>query len=188
MATTREIDRMAQNIFNDSLPPGWLIRKQDPDIHIDYFVEIAKNSKPSGVILGVQLKGTGSPRYSKTLIKISIKTRHLSYYLDKVKQPVFLIVVDVKKRQGFWFFVQEWAKEELKNRNWREQKKIDIKIPLKNFITDVQYLIEEIAKAETFMRDLWPSSIPAAIQHEKKSLEALDRRVQVDISYQGGKT
>ncbi|MCK4828374.1 DUF4365 domain-containing protein, partial [bacterium] len=188
MPTTREIDRMAQNIFNDSLPPGWLIRKQDPDIHVDYFVEIAEKSKPSGVIFGVQLKGTNSPRYSKSLIKISIKTKHLSYYLDKVKQPIFLIVVDIKKRQGFWFFVQEWAKEQLKERNWREQKKIDIKIPLRSCLSDVEYLRAEIARAEIFMCDLWPSSIPAAIQHEKESLEGLDRRVQVDISYQGGRT
>ena len=98
MHTTFEIDRMAQNIFNDSLPPSWLTRKQDPDIHIDYFVEISKESKPSGITFGVQLKGTNSPRYSKNQIKISIKTKHLSYYLDKVKQPIFLVVVDVKKR------------------------------------------------------------------------------------------
>ena len=188
MATSREIDRMAQNIFNDSLPPSWLSRKQDPDIHIDYFVETAENSKPSGAIFGVQLKGTSSPRYSKSLIKISIKTKHLSYYLDKVRQPLFLIVVDVKMRQGFWVFAQEWAKEELKKRNWREQKKIDIKIPLKNSLSDVQYFHENIARAEIFMRDLWPSSIPAAILHEKESLERLDRRVHVDISYQEGRT
>ncbi len=188
MLTTREIDRIAQNIFNDSLLPGWLIRKQDPDIHVDYFVEITEKSRPSGVIFGVQLKGTNSPRYSKSLIKLSIKTKHLSYYLDKVKQPIFIIVVDIKKRRGFWFFVQEWAKEELKERNWREQKKIDIKIPLKNSLSDMKYLRAEITRAEIFMRDLWPSSIPAAIQHEKESLEELDRRVQIDISYQGGRT
>jgi hypothetical protein len=187
MPTTREIDQKAQNIFNDSLP-DWLIRKQDPDVHVDYFVEIAERSKPSGMIFGVQLKGTNSPRYSKSLIKISIKTKHLSYYLDKVKQPIFLIVVDIKKRQGFWFFIQEWAKEELKKRNWRDQKKIDIKIPLRNSLSDVSQLRAEVAKAEIFMRDLWPSSIPAAIQYEKEALEKLDRRVQVDISYQGGKT
>jgi hypothetical protein len=130
MPTNREIDRMAQNIFNDSFPPDWLIRKQDPDIHVDYFVEIAEKESPSGEIFGVQLKGTSSPRYSKNLIKISVKTKHLSYYLDKVKQPIFLIVVDVKKRQGFWFFVQRWAKEELNDQNWMTQSKIDIKIPL----------------------------------------------------------
>ena len=188
MHTTFEIDRMAQNIFNDSLPPSWLTRKQDPDIHIDYFVEISKESKPSGITFGVQLKGTNSPRYSKSQIKISIKTKHLSYYLDKVKQPIFLVVVDVKKKQGFWFFVQKWAKEELTKRNWREQGKVNIKIPIKNRLSDMEGLRAEIARAEIFMRDLWPSSIPAAIQHEKESLEKLDRRIQVDISFHGDRT
>ena len=188
MPTTREIDKKAQDIFNDSLPPGWLIRKQDPDIHIDYFVEITERSRPSGVVFGVQLKGTNSPRYSGSLIKISFKTKHLSYYLDKVKQPVFIIVVDIRKRQGFWQFAQEWAKNELKSRNWKGQKKIDIKIPLKNCLSKVDMLRAEVTKAETFMRDLWPSSIPAAIEYAKASLEELDHRVQVDVSYESGRT
>lgn len=186
--TTREIDKKAQDIFNDSLPPSWLIRKQDPDIHIDYFVEIAVRSRPSGVVFGVQLKGTNSPRYSGSLIKFSFKTKYLSYYFDKVKQPVFIIVVDIRKRQGFWLFAQEWAKNELKGRNWKAQRKIDIKIPLKNCLSNVDLLRIEVDKAETFMRDLWPSSIPAAIEYAKSSLEELDRRVHVDVSYEGGKT
>ena len=188
MATSREIERLAQNILNDSLPPGWLIRKQDPDIHVDYFVEIDDRSKPTGVIFGVQLKGTGSPRYSKNCIKISLKTKHLAYYLDKVKQSVFLVVVDIKKRQGYWIFVQEWAKDKLNNQKWREQNKIMVKIPLSNSLSDTQKLSEAISKAEIYMRDLWPSSIPAAIRHQKESLEKLDHRIQVDISYHGGKT
>ena len=188
MPTTREIDKKAQDIFNDSLPPGWLIRKQDPDVHVDYFVEIDERSKPSGVVFGVQLKGTNRPRYSKSQIKVSIKTKHLAYYLDKVKQPIFLIFIDTTKRRGFWLFTQKWAKNELDARNWRSQAKVDIKIPLSNSLTDLDLLGAEIVGAEAFMRDLWPSSIPAAIDYAKESLEILDRRVQVDISYQGGKT
>jgi len=188
MPTTREIDRLAQNVFHDKLPPGWLIRKQDPDIHVDYFVEVVDRSEPSGVIFGVQLKGTGSPRYSKKLIKISIKTKHLTYYLDKVKQPIFLVVVDIKKKQGYWLFLQGWAKEELKTRNWREQETIVIKIPLTNSLSSTNKLLKEITIAEKYMHELWPSSIPVAIRHKKKSLEGLDHRIQVDISHHRGRT
>ena len=60
MAVTREIDRQAQNIFNMGLPPTWLVRKQDPDIHIDYFVETTSGSEPSGLVFG----GTAK-RYEK---------------------------------------------------------------------------------------------------------------------------
>ncbi|MFW6122002.1 MAG: DUF4365 domain-containing protein [Petrotogales bacterium] len=183
MPTTREIDQMAQNVFKGSLPPGWLIREQRPDIYVDYFVEIADNSEPSGIIFGVQLKGTGSPRYAKRVIKISIKTKHVKYYLDKLKQPIFLVVVDVKKKKGYWLFVQEWVSKELKPRNWKEQNKIDIKIPVTNSLSDVQKLRRGVSRAESYMRELWPSSIPAAVQHEKESLEELDHRIQVDISY-----
>ena len=188
MAKTREIDKLAQNVLNDSLPPGWLIRKQDPDVHIDYFVEIDDNSEPSGLTFGVQLKGTGSPRYSKGFIKVSLKTKHLSYYLDRVRQPVFLVAVDIKKKKGYWIFIQKWEEDELKERHWRDQNKITVKIPLLNSLSDNKRLRESVSKAEIYMRELWPSSIPSAIKHEKKSLESLDNRIMVNISYEGGKT
>lgn len=183
MATTRGIDKKSQNIFNDYLHEDWLIRKQNPDIYIDYFVEIADGEEPSGITFGVQLKGTTSPRYSKTYLKISFKTKHLIYYLDKVKQPVFIIVVDVKKKQGYWFFAQEWAKNELEIRNWKNQKKIDLKIPLSNSLVDSKNFRSEIARSEIYMRELWPSSIPAAVQYAKQSLEKLDPRIEIDVSY-----
>jgi len=76
MSKSREIDRMAQDIFRIKIPASWLIREQHPDIHIDYFVEIADRSGPSGIVFGVQLKGTRSPRYSKKYIKMSFKVKH----------------------------------------------------------------------------------------------------------------
>ncbi len=100
MAKTREIDTMAQNILRNSIPASWFIREQHPDFYIDYFIEIADRSEPSGIIFCVQLKGTKSPRYSNIYKKISLKTKHLAYYLDNVKQPVLVIAVDVKKKKG----------------------------------------------------------------------------------------
>ena len=38
------------------------------------------------------------------------------------------------------------------------------------------------------MRELWPSSIGAAIKHEKRSLEALDPRIGIDIAHHSGVT
>lgn len=101
MANTREIDQMAQKIFGIAIPPSWLIREQHPDIHIDYVVELADDSGPLGNIFGVQLKGTISPKYSGKFIKFSLKTSPVIYYLDKVKYPVFLIVIDVRAKKGY---------------------------------------------------------------------------------------
>src|SRR3972149_7879232 len=154
MTTTREIDRMAQDVFRSNIPPSWIIREQHPDIYVDYFVEIADSAGPCGLIFGVQLKGTKAPRYSEKTIKISLKTKHLSYYLDKAKEPIFIVGVDVKIKQGYWLFIHEWSKNELQKRNWRNQKKIDVKIPLANTLSDARKLRQAILQAETYMRDL----------------------------------
>ena len=188
MKTTREIDRIAQDVLRAHIPPSWLIREQHPDIHIDYFIEIADSSGPSGSIFAVQLKGTKVAKYSSKHIKIYLKTKHLSYYLDKVKKPVFVVAIDVKIRSGFWVFIQEWLINESEKRNWRKNNKIVVAIPKINTLSDTKKLHNAISKAETYMRELWPSSITAAINYEKKSLEKLDPRIDVAISYDKGKT
>lgn len=187
MAITGEIDRMAQAIFRISIAPAWLIREQHPDIHIDYFVEIADKSGPLGNIFGVQLKGTISPKYSGKYIKISIKTQHIAYYLDKVKTPIFLIVIDVRREIGYYLFIQEWSRK-LTNQAWRDQNRIVIKLPIKNSIDNIEYFKTEILHAENYMRELWPSSIMASINYEKNRLENLDQRFEVSISHTDGRT
>jgi len=184
---TREIDRLAQDFFRIYIPPGWLIREQNPDIHIDYFVEIADSSGPSGIIFGIQLKGTTSLKYSKKYIKISMKTKHITYYLDRVKQPILIIVIDVKNKKGFYLFIQEWVKN-LPKRTWKSQKNLVLKIPIENLLSNADQLEEVIRNADIYMRDLWPSSIIAAINYEKHRLEKLDSRCEISISHSNGKT
>lgn len=186
VVTTREIDRMAQDIFRRNIPPSWLIREQHPDIHIDYFVEIADELEPSGIVFGVQLKGTMSPNYSEKYITISIKTQHIRYYVEKVKQPIFIVAIDVKNKRGYYIFIQQWSKR-LKA-ELLEQKKIVIKISLDNSLNKTDNFREEIVHADEYMRELWPSSIPAAINYEKKRLENIDPRFDVIISHDDGKT
>ncbi len=187
MAITREIDQMAQKIFGMSIIPSWLIREQHPDIHIDYVVELADDSGPLGNIFGVQLKGTISPKYSGKYIKYSLKTRHIAYYLDKVKYPVFLVVIDVRGKIGYYYFVQEWSKK-LINSDWRKQDKIILKIPTDNSITNIDKFKNAILQAENYMRDLRPSSIPVAINYERDRLKNIDPRFEVNISHYDGKT
>lgn len=186
MAITREIDRMAQDIFRISISPAWFIREQHPDVHIDYFVEIADKSGPLGNIFGVQLKGTISPNYSGKYIKIPIKTQHIAYYLDKVKTPIFLIVIDVRRKKGYYLFIQQWSRK-LTNQGWRDQSRISIKLPIENSIDNIDNFKIEILHAENYMRELWPSSITAAINYEKDKLENLDQRFEVSISHTDGK-
>ena len=186
MAMTLAIDQRAQDVFRMTLPAAWLKREEHPDIHIDYFVETTSGSKPTGLKFGVQLKGTKRPSRSKKFIKYSLKTKHLKYYLDRVQPPVFLVVIDINKEEGFWFFIQQWAQEALPDEKWRDQKTVTISIPIENALDDSRMFLEKIKEADTYMKDLWPSSIIAAVDHERQSLERLDPRISVDVAFHGG--
>lgn len=185
--STREINKIAQNIFHDSIPPAWLIRGQEPDYHIDYFVEIADKKGPTGTVFGIQLKGTASPKYAKNHIKLFMKTKHISYYLDKVKQPIFIIIIDIINKIGYYSFIQEWLNGPI-NKNWRNAKTMAINIPCDNLINDAENFRKAIYHAENYMRDLWPSSIIASINYEKNRLKNLDPRFKISVSHIDGHT
>ncbi len=67
-----EIEEEAKSIFNDTLPRTWLKRKQLPDFYVDYFVEVAEAREPSGLVFGVQLKGTRKLTANKKHVKFSM--------------------------------------------------------------------------------------------------------------------
>jgi len=184
---TFEIDQIAQRAFKNALPAKWLIRQQNPDVHIDYFVEVVESTEPTGLVFGAQLKGTGSPKYTEKYIRFSFEKKHLAYYLDKVKQPIFLIVVDVNTGAGFWIFAQAVIKNPM-TPNWRHKKKIGIRIPLINKLENTVELLKEIRRADAFMRELWPGSIAAAAKQEQQKLMELDSRFHVNVKYDRGIT
>ncbi|MFX0207957.1 MAG: DUF4365 domain-containing protein [Candidatus Hodarchaeota archaeon] len=184
---TFETDQLAQRIFHDILPPKWIIRKQDPDFHIDYRVETVELGEPTGVGFAVQLKGSRKLKSSRTFIKYQLKVKHLQYYLDKVREPVFLVNIDVSHRTGYWVFLQEYL-HQLSDQSWRQNTKLTIKIPKQNLLSDTSLLLREVKKAEQYMREMYPSSIQSSILHQQRQLSDLDPRFDVDISYHNGIT
>jgi hypothetical protein len=187
MKSTRPIDSKAQKIFKNHLPDGWIPREKHPDIHIDYEVEIGdSNAEPTGEVFWVQLKGTQKPRYRGHIAKQSFKTKHLLYYLTKVKLPVFIVLVDVKSGKAFWLLAQEWLKS--KNIDLGSRKTIDVEVPLSNDLSDTEKLLKAVKSAEAYMRELWPSSVEAAVNHKKIYYEQLDNRFVAEISHMDGKT
>lgn len=186
MKTTHEIDQEAQLIFRSLLPSSWFFREQRPDWYIDYFVETANSGKPTGLDFAVQLKGSLSLDYSKSHVKHRLETKHLRYYIDNVRRPVFLVVIDINDKTAYWLFTQQHIKEQLESKNWRSQQKITLYIPKENQLYSLAEFESEVARAELYMRNLWPSSIDAAISHEKHVLEKLDSRAKVELSIING--
>lgn len=186
MTNTRRIDSRAQKVFKNLLPDEWLPRERSPDIHVDYAVEIA-DQDPTGEIFLVQLKGTEKPRYKGNTVKLSLKTKHLAYYLKKLKQPVFVVLVDTKAERAFWIFTQEWLREH-HDIDLDSENRLDIEIPLDNDLSNTSRLIAAVQAAETFMRELWPSSVHASVRYTKELYERIDGRFTADVAFANGKT
>ena len=184
-----EIDERAKRVFPTLLPPSWVIREQNPDYRIDYQIELFEDSEPCGLFFNVQLKGAISPRLLTGGARaFSLKTRHLSYYFDKVPLPVFLVLVDVEKKSAWWVFLQKHVRLVLKDDSWRKRKSVSIRIPPDNSLADNAKLRRAIQDAEAFMRDLRPSSIQASIKAEKTRLQELDPRFTATILAKDGNT
>jgi len=171
------IDQIAQNTFRASIPPAWLKREQHPDFFLDYYIEVFENNEPSGSIFAVQLKGQESPKISNNYVKYPMKKKHLHYYQEKAKFPVFLFVVDVVNRRCWYVFIQKY----LKDAKWNGKKGLTVNIPINNDAASHANLRRSIQDAELFMNDMRPGSIEAAIDWAKSKYTKIDDRFEVGV-------
>jgi|GEM_PF-2837144 len=180
-----KIGEIAEKLVDGILTPYCKVRKENPDIHIDFIAEIEQHGEPTGKRVGIQVKGTENPKIKDGVIKFTFETKSLRYYAENM-YPIFLIVVDVKNREGYWLFTQKMLNENPILQNKENQKTITLNISLQNKITETLAFIEIADAAQKYMRELWPSSLHAAACAEKKKLQDLDNRFDVNVKYDNG--
>jgi hypothetical protein len=181
-----EIDRSAVNILLNFLPHAWLPRKQDPDVFVDYLVEIVENGEPTGLHFGVQVKGYEDTSDRKKPLVYSFKTKHLDYYLHRSQHPVFLFLINVTTGEGFWLFAQKHLKDNVSQTILDKQKSFSIPFSPDDSLLNITKFKCLLPEAEKFVRDLHPGSVQAALQKRKADLEAKDPRCSVSISVKDG--
>jgi len=181
---SHEIDEQAQRCFQRALPLGWIVRTHDPDYGSDFEVEIVENEEVTGLTFLVQLKGTASLRSIRhdTAVSFALETKHLVYYVDRVRRPVLLVVVDVEEEMAYWVFLQGYALSCLKGKRWRDQATVAIHLPKKNLLERTDDLKVAVEAADKHMAALWPASVADALRAEKERLESLDPRIVVKPS------
>jgi hypothetical protein len=180
-----EIEQKAVRIFLNALPPNWPPRKQDPDFHIDYVIELVEAGELTGVNFGVQVKGFEPTPSRSAQRKYSLLTKHLAYYVDKVEFPVFLVLVDTTNGTVFYEFMQGFGKTA--PTGWRSRHSVTINFSELNNFADQFRFSNELARAAEFTRDLHPGSLHAAMGQLKNKIEAIDPRVEVRIDVVNGK-
>ena len=185
---TFEIDNKAKKIFESSVSASWILRNMNPDIYIDYEIELRENKKPTGKVFAVQLKGTTIPKYSDLSISFRIEAKYLKYYLYKVTLPVFIVLVDVRDKKGYWIFIQKYLREIIKDKKWENQKTFTFDIPIENDIKNFNHFHEEINSAISYMRDLSATSINGAIKMKEQDMQRIDPRFSISTIYKDGIT
>jgi len=186
-AKSHETDEAAQRVFRAAIPRGWVVREQRPDYGVDYVVEIFEEGRspsftePSGLQWGVQLKGTVAPKTAKGRLRFRVETDHLKYYVDRCRQPTFLVVINVRCATGYWVFLQGYVLDELKRKNWRAKDSVTILLPMTNRLSDTESLKTAIQAADKRMAELHPAAIEGAIRSERQRLESLDPRFRIEI-------
>ena len=180
------VDRSAETVLRSLLPRQWLVRKQDPDYMLDFEVEIVDETsgEPTGVTFFIQLKGTRRPKIVNGSLAWPLKTKHLAYWYDLVRRPVYLVVADVDKACAYWLFIQGYVKKA--RPNWRNHKKKTVHVPLENTFDTEEKFLTELEEADSILRDMWPGTIQAAAASQEKEYGQIDPRFSYNISYVDG--
>lgn len=182
---SHEIDELAMRSFQCALPPSWVVNKQPLDYAKDYVVEIVETGNLTGTTFLVQLKGQESLSVSKDRKHATfwLKRKYAVYYADKVRQPVFLVLVDVNQKVGYWLFVEAYLLDDLQGKKWRKKDTVAIRVPTTNQLTDTNSLRSAVEAANQYMNALHPTAVRTAIKAHQLRLESLDPRfgVQVDV-------
>jgi hypothetical protein len=182
---SHETDELAMRVFQCALPPSWVVNKQPLDYAKDYVVEIVETGNLTGITFLVQLKGQESLSLSKDRGQATfwLKRKYAVYYADKVRQPVFLVLVDGNQKIGYWLFVQAFLLDDLQGKKWRKKDTVAIRVPTKYQLTDTASLRSAVEAANQYMSALHPTSVKTAIKAHQLRLESLDPRfgVQIDV-------
>ncbi|VTS05343.1 Putative uncharacterized protein OS=Desulfotomaculum carboxydivorans (strain DSM 14880 / VKM B-2319 / CO-1-SRB) GN=Desca_0945 PE=4 SV=1: DUF4365 [Tuwongella immobilis] len=176
---THDIDEAAQRIFKSAIPMHWIENKLVRDYGKDYLIEISNaiTREITGKTIYVQLKGVDGANYlyDSTVVAHKLELRHLTYYCDEIKEPVFLVVVDVQTKKGYWLFLQQYLASK---KEWRSRKTYTLHIPVANDLADHIKLESEADRAIKYMRIL-SATTRERLDFDIQQLEAKDPRFQV---------
>lgn len=176
-----QIDDRAQPILRELLPISWVLNAQSKDYAKDFLVEVGSDDyEMTGDAFYIQLKGQEQPTFvmDGQFLSFSLETKHAKYYLDNVKDlPVFLVVVDVTSKKGYWLFLQEFLGELA---GWRNRTSVVVRIPVQNELSNSAELRNEVTRAKKWLRLRHPGSINDAIAARAEQVRRRDDRFDMD--------
>lgn len=181
-----DIDRKACAVLESALSTLSVNELASNDYGLDYRAEFFEDDDTiSGTDFYIQCKGTKAPKFRNRRRHISyqLETDKLIYYVDRQRRPVFLFVIDVVNEMGWWCFTQGYEADFLRNKPWRNQKTVSIRLSAENQIDDLISLRRAVKEAARRIREEFDvSSIESAVRHRKQELEHKNPGARVSIS------
>jgi len=183
-----QIDELAKQIFYAAIPVTWHYNEHRADYGKDFEVEIGEaNGDQTGITFYVQLKGQEHAQITSDgrWVRFSkLEWKHATYYLDQVQDlPVFLVVVDVKARKGWYVFLQQQLRFD---QSWRTQKSVTVLLPIGNDLADSAKLRQAIEEARREMRRMNPPALQDAIEGQRERIREADPRLEAELIVRNG--
>ena len=100
-----EINRTGKRLLREALEPlGWVINDVQEDYGIDSSVQVFDRKSPTGAWFHVQLKSSASSNYAsdRSFVSQELFIDHARHYALEMREPVFLIHVDVTSKSIYW--------------------------------------------------------------------------------------
>jgi hypothetical protein len=180
------VESQADQVLRSLLPADWLWRRQTPDFFVDYHVEFVERGEPTGLQFGLQIKGTASAKRRQNWIEYRMSRKHLLYYRDNARIPIFIAVVDVTKRTAHWLFAQRYLRDHAAKADLDNQNSLTLRFDPADCFSDLDRFRKALKEAERYIRDLYPGTPAAAVSEREQELQALDPDIGVKVSFVDG--
>lgn len=180
------VEQKAIELLKSLLPDSWLWRPQSPDFFVDYNVEVVEAGELTGLQFALQVKGSQSVKLRKGSIRFRMDRKPLLYYRDNARVPVFVALVDVAQRKAYWLSAQQYLRQNAGAAQLDSKNTLSVTFNVEDCFSDRSRFTEALEAAEHYVRDLYPGTPVAAVEHRQQALQKLDPKIGVSVSVHAG--
>ena len=133
---THRIDTQAVRVVRTKLTPDWLERGvEDRDYGIDMMLEAFDGSRPTGVLVLLQIKGHAAGFGQDISMAVPVKTL---LYARMFQTPFFLLNVSIEDNAVYFVWLQKYINTRLvsENKRWERQEHITVYFPRDNALDE----------------------------------------------------